>query len=199
MIRLPERGRIGIFNRSYYEETLVVRVHPELLERQRLPAATRKKHIWRDRFEDINNFERYLVRNGIIILKFFLHVSKEEQARRFLDRINLAEKNWKFSASDAKERAYWNDYMRAYEDTFNHTSTEWAPWHIIPADHKWFTRVTVSQIIVDKLKSLDLHYPKVDEAQRQELLEAKKILEAEEKGEEVIPQKHKIKIIGNKA
>jgi PPK2 family polyphosphate:nucleotide phosphotransferase len=184
MIRLPERGKIGIFNRSYYEETLVVRVHPELLERQRLPPKARNKHIWRDRFEDINNFEHYLVRNGIIILKFFLHVSKEEQARRFLDRINLTEKNWKFSAGDAKERAYWDDYMKAYEDTFNHTSTDWAPWHIIPADHKWFTRVTVAQIIVDKLKSLALHYPKVNETQRQELLEAKQVLEAEKEGEE---------------
>jgi PPK2 family polyphosphate:nucleotide phosphotransferase len=198
MVRLPERGRIGIFNRSYYEETLVVRVHPELLERQKLPAV-HNKHIWRDRFEDINNFERHLVRSGIVILKFFLHVSKEEQAQRFLKRINRPEKNWKFSMNDVRERAYWNDYMKAYEDMFNHTSTDWAPWHIIPADHKWFTRVTVAQLIVDKLKSLDLRYPEVSEAQREELLEAKQTLEAEKKGEEVVPQKNKINANSNES
>lgn len=180
LVRLPERGRIGIFNRSYYEEVLVVRVHPEMLARQKLPPAIEtSKHIWQNRFEDINNFERYLVRNGIIVLKFFLNVSKEEQARRFLDRINRPEKNWKFSRNDVKERAHWDDYMAAYEDMFNHTSTEWAPWHIIPADHKWFTRVVVAELIVDKLNSLNLHYPVVTEAQKEELLEAKKLLENE--------------------
>ncbi len=177
---LPERGRIGIFNRSYYEEVLVVRVHPEILGHQQLPAETKdKKKIWRHRFEEINNFEHYLVRNGVHVLKFFLNVSKEEQKQRFLARINTPEKNWKFSVNDAKERAFWDDYMDAFEDAFNHTSTEWAPWHIIPADHKWFTRAAVADIIISKLKSLDLSYPQLSEAHMQNLQKAKELLESE--------------------
>ena len=177
---LPERGRIGIFNRSYYEEVLVVRVHPEILGFQQLPAETKdKKKIWRRRFEEINNFEHYLVRNGVHVLKFFLNVSKEEQKQRFLARINTPEKNWKFSVNDAKERAFWDDYMDAFEDAFNHTSTEWAPWHIIPADHKWFTRAAVADIIISKLKSLDLSYPQLSEAHMQNLEKAKELLESE--------------------
>jgi PPK2 family polyphosphate:nucleotide phosphotransferase len=175
---LPERGRIGIFNRSYYEEVLVVRVHPEILERQQLPPALKQdKKIWKQRFEEINNFEKYLVNNGILVLKFYLNVSKEEQKERFLERIDRPEKNWKFSAADVKERQFWDDYMKAYEDVFTYTSTEWAPWHIIPADHKWFTRLTVAYFIYEKLKSLDLAYPEVTEAHRQELLQARELLE----------------------
>ena len=177
---LPERGNIGIFNRSYYEEVLIVRVHREILEKQQLPPEAKKKDIWERRFEEINNFEKYLVRNGIIVLKFFLNVSKSEQKKRFLDRINRPEKNWKFSVSDAKERGFWDDYQKAYEDIFNNTSTKWAPWYIIPADHKWFTRFTVANIICDKLKSLNLAYPTVSEEHKQELLKAKEMLENEE-------------------
>jgi PPK2 family polyphosphate:nucleotide phosphotransferase len=180
MKALPERGRIGIFNRSYYEEVLVVRVHPEILNGQRIPKEEKDaKNIWQKRFEDINNFERYLSRNGIVILKFFLNVSKKEQKKRFLERIDTPEKNWKFSAADVKERGHWNEYMNAYEDAFNHTSTEWAPWYIIPADHKWFTRAAVADIIVAKLQSLDLKYPTVGEERKQELLKAKEMLEGE--------------------
>ena len=179
MKALPERGRIGIFNRSYYEEVLIVRVHQEILNSQRLPPEVKEKNIWKRRFEDISNFEHYLVRNGVIVLKFFLHVSKEEQKRRFLKRLTTPEKNWKFSVGDVKERAFWDDYMQAYEDAFNHTSTQWAPWHIIPADHKWFTRAAVADIIVAKLKSLNLSYPVVTEQHRQELLKAKQLLESE--------------------
>jgi PPK2 family polyphosphate:nucleotide phosphotransferase len=177
---LPERGRIGIHNRSYYEEVLAVRVHPEFLAKQQLPPSTTGKDIWKRRFEEINNFEKYLVHNGIIVLKFFLNVSKAEQKKRFLDRINLPEKNWKFSVSDATERAFWDDYMRAFEDMFNHTSTEWAPWYIIPADHKWFTRLAVGSIVTRTLKNLDLKYPTVSETHRQELLKAKEMLENED-------------------
>ncbi|RAM53229.1 MAG: polyphosphate kinase 2 family protein [Hapalosiphonaceae cyanobacterium JJU2] len=177
---LPERGRIGIFNRSYYEEVLIVRVHPELLARQKLPFQTQDNHIWQQRFEEINNFEKYLVNNGIVVLKFFLNVSKEEQKKRFLKRIELPEKNWKFSTSDAKERQLWDEYMKAYEDVFNHTNTEWAPWHIIPADHKWFTHISVAYFLYEKMKSLNLAYPKVSEEHYTELLKAKEILETEE-------------------
>ena len=177
---LPERGRIGIFNRSYYEEVLVVRVHPELLAKQNLPKEAQGKDIWKKRFKQINHFEEYLVNNGIIVLKFFLNVSKEEQKKRFLDRINQPEKNWKFSASDAQERQHWDEYMQAYEEMFSNTSTDHAPWYIVPADHKWFTRLVVSDIIVDKLKSLNLSYPEVSEARRLELLEAKEVLESED-------------------
>ncbi|MBE9013516.1 polyphosphate kinase 2 family protein [Pseudanabaenaceae cyanobacterium LEGE 13415] len=178
---LPERGRIGIFNRSYYEEVLVVRVHPELLAKQKLPKEALGKDIWEKRFKQINHFEKYLVNNGIIVLKFFLNVSKEQQKKRFLDRIDQPEKNWKFSASDAKERQHWNEYMSAYEEMFSNTSTEHAPWYIVPADHKWFTRLVVSDIIVNKLKSMNLTYPEVSEQHRLELLEVKKMLESEPK------------------
>jgi PPK2 family polyphosphate:nucleotide phosphotransferase len=179
MKALPERGRIGLFNRSYYEEVLVVRVHPELLKFQQLPPKSKDKTIWKNRFKEINNFERYLAQNGIHVLKFFLNVSKDEQKKRFLDRINKPEKNWKFSINDAKERGHWKEYMTAYEDMFNNTSTEWSPWHIIPADNKWFTRAAVADLIVSKLKSLKLHYPKVSEAHKEELLKAKALLESE--------------------
>lgn len=181
MKALPERGGIGIFNRSYYEEVLIVRVHPELLELQKLPPAAKGKGIWNHRFEEINAYEKYLVRNGIVVLKFFLNLSKEEQKRRLLARINTPSKNWKLSLSDVKERAYWDDYMRAFEDTFNHTSTEHAPWYIIPADNKWFTRTVVADVIVEKLKSLKLSYPAMNGKQRQQLLEAKSLLENESK------------------
>jgi len=174
----PERGRIGIFNRSYYEEVLIVRVHPEILNSQRLSPGS-LKGIWKKRFQQINSFERYLVENGIHVMKFFLNLSPEEQKRRFLERIETPEKNWKFSLSDAKERARWDDYMKAYEDAFQHTSTKWAPWHVIPADNKWFTHVAVADLIVAKLKSLKLSYPTVSEEHREELLRAKAALENE--------------------
>jgi len=176
---LPERGRIGIFNRSYYEEVLVVRVHPEILQLQQLPPESRKKGIWKRRFEEINNFERYLVHNGIHILKFFLNVSKEEQKRRFLARIDTPEKNWKFSFGDAHEREHWDEYMAAFEDAFSHTSTTHAPWYIIPADNKWFAHAAVADVIVSKLKSLNLRYPQVGEAHLEELQKAKALLENE--------------------
>lgn len=179
MRALPERGRIGIFNRSYYEEVLVVRVHPEILEQQQLPPSAVGKKIWQHRFEEINNFEKYLVRNGVIVLKFFLNVSKAEQKKRFLERIDRPEKNWKFSAADAQERGHWDEYMQAYEELFTHTSTAEAPWHIIPADRKWFTRLSVADIICSKLAELDLKYPALTEAQQQELAKAKEILENE--------------------
>jgi PPK2 family polyphosphate:nucleotide phosphotransferase len=177
---LPERGRIGIFNRSYYEELLVVRVHPEILAQQQLHYIPQGNQIWQQRFEEINNFEKYLVNNGIVVLKFFLNVSKKEQKKRFLDRIKSPEKHWKFSANDVKERAFWDDYMTAYEQVFNHTSSEWAPWYIIPADRKWFTHLVVSEIICKKLRELNLQYPTISEEHRQKLLEAKKMLESEE-------------------
>jgi PPK2 family polyphosphate:nucleotide phosphotransferase len=180
MKALPERGRVGIFNRSYYEETLVVRVHPELLKKQQLPHIPEDNRIWQQRFEEINNFEKYLVNNGIIILKLFLNVSKSEQKKRFLARIETPEKNWKFSASDVIERAFWDDYMQAYEDIFNHTSTESAPWYIIPADRKWFTRLVVADIICSKLKELNLRYPTVSEEHQRQLLKAKQLLENED-------------------
>jgi PPK2 family polyphosphate:nucleotide phosphotransferase len=173
---LPERGRIGIFNRSYYEEALVVRVHPEFLEKQKLPPELVTKDIWKDRFQDIRNIERYLTRNGIVIHKFFLHVSKKEQKRRFLERLENPEKNWKFSANDAKEREFWNDYMNAYEDIIRETATKEAPWYVVPADNKWFTRVIVGAAIIDALASLDLSYPKVGKEKQQELAAAKRAL-----------------------
>ena len=179
---LPERGRIGIFNRSYYEEVLVVRVHPEILEAQRLPPEVDRKRIWKHRFDDINNFEKYLARNGIVVLKFFLHLSKEEQRRRLLARIDTPEKNWKFSVGDVKERGYWDDYMSAYEDALNQTSTEWAPWYVVPADHKWFTRTAVADVILSKLKSLRLSHPQISDSDRKQLKQAKKLLEAEPGG-----------------
>ena len=167
--QLPERGRIGIFNRSYYEEVLVVRVHPELLARQKVPPALVTGQIWRERFEDINAFERYLTRNGVIIRKFFLHVSKREQRQRLLRRLEQPAKQWKFSLDDIHERQKWGQYMNAYEDMIRHTATDRAPWHVVPADHKWFTRVVVAEAIVEALESLDLAYPKVSSAKRKEL------------------------------
>lgn len=175
---MPERGRIGIFNRSYYEEVLVVRVHPELLDHQKIPPSARE-NIWKRRYEQINNMEKYLSENGVVILKFFLNVSKEEQKKRFLERIDRPEKNWKFSTADAKERAFWDNYQQAYEDCLNRTSTEWAPWFVVPADNKWFTRLTVSEIVVRTLKRLNLRYPEVSEERRRELLEIRKLLEDE--------------------
>jgi PPK2 family polyphosphate:nucleotide phosphotransferase len=177
MKQVPERGRIGIFNRSYYEEVLVVRVHPEILQNQRIPRGLAGKDIWKERFEQINAYERYLTRNGTVILKFFLNVSSSEQKKRFLERIDTPEKNWKFSPADVRERAFWKDYMKAYEDVFNNTSTTWAPWHIIPADRKWFTRTAVADIIVRTLESLNLTYPTPDPEHLKGLKEARTILE----------------------
>jgi PPK2 family polyphosphate:nucleotide phosphotransferase len=174
---LPERGRIGIFNRSYYEETLVVRVHPEILANQRLPPALVTKDIWKERFQDIRGIERYLARNGMAILKFFLHVSKEEQKKRFLERIEEPEKNWKFSWSDVKEREHWDDYMAAYEDMIRNTATKAAPWYVVPADNKWFARIVVAAAIIDALDSLDLKYPKADDRKLKELAAAKRALQ----------------------
>lgn len=177
---LPERGKIGIFNRSHYEEVLVVRVHPAILQSQPLPdEIKRDKNIWKDRFRQIRKWEDHLAENGTHILKFFLNVSKDEQKKRFLDRIEEADKNWKFNSGDAKERAFWDDYMKAYTEAIEATSTERSPWFIIPADKKWFTRVAVSEIIVKKMESLDLKYPSVSDAHKAELAEAKKRLESE--------------------
>ncbi len=176
---LPERGRIGIFNRSYYEEVLVVRVHPEFLLRQGLPESEKGKALWEHRFEDINAVERYLDRNGITILKFFLHVSAKEQKERFLERIERPEKNWKFSINDVKERGHWKEYMDAYEEMLEHTSTAWAPWYVIPADRKWFTRALVADIIIKSLESMNLRYPALSEAQKQDLAKAKDLLKNE--------------------
>lgn len=173
---LPERGRIGIFNRSYYEETLVVRVHREFLEKQKLPPDLITKDIWKERFQDIRSIERYLTRNGVAIRKFFLHVSNKEQKKRFLERIDEPEKNWKFSANDAKEREYWDDYMEAYEDMIRNTATKRAPWYVVPADNKWFTRVIVAAAVIEALDSLDLKYPKVSDSKLKELAAAKKAL-----------------------
>ncbi|HEY7113454.1 MAG TPA: polyphosphate kinase 2 family protein [Thermoanaerobaculia bacterium] len=173
---LPERGRIGIFNRSYYEETTAVRVHPEFLAGQKLPPGSITKHIWDERFQDIRAFERYLTRNGVIVRKFFLHVSKGEQKRRFLERLDNPEKNWKFSANDIKERGFWSEYQKAYEETIRNTATEDAPWYVVPADNKWFTRVVVAAAVVETLASLGLDYPKVNEAKRNELAAARKTL-----------------------
>ena len=173
---LPERGRIGIFNRSYYEEALVVRVHPELLAKQKIPPQLVTKNIWEERYQDIRNIERYLARNGVVIRKFFLHVSAGEQRKRFLERLDNSAKNWKFSSADSRERGFWKDYMNAYEDMICNTATEYAPWYVVPADNKWFTRVVVAAAVIDALASLDLQYPEVGEAQRQELEVAKKEL-----------------------
>lgn len=173
---LPERGHIGIFNRSYYEEVLVVRVHPELLKSEKQPASLVGKKIWDERFEDIRSFERHMTRSGTVILKFFLNLSKKEQKQRFLARLDEPEKNWKFSAGDIHERKYWDDYQDAYEDMIRNTATEEAPWYVIPADNKWFTRLVVSTVLVNTLESLDLSYPKVDAAKHKELEAAKKVL-----------------------
>jgi PPK2 family polyphosphate:nucleotide phosphotransferase len=178
-ITLPRRGHIGIFNRSYYEEVLVVRVHPEFLTGQKLPPALKDDKIWKRRFEQINYFEKYLVENGIVVLKFFLNVSKEEQGRRFQERATQPEKNWKFSMADMKERERWDDYMNAFEDLFNHTSTEWAPWYIVPADNKWFTRMAVAAVLYNTMKNLNLAYPVVSEEQQKALALASAELEKE--------------------
>ena len=173
---LPERGRIGIFNRSYYEETLVVRVHPEFLAGQKIPEKLVTRRIWKERFEDINAFERYLSRNGVLVRKFFLHVSKEEQKRRFLSRLDEPAKNWKFSAADVRERGHWDEYQKAYEAVIRQTSTRHAPWFVVPADNKWFTRLVVAAAVIDALESLDLSFPKVDDAKKKELSQARAAL-----------------------
>jgi PPK2 family polyphosphate:nucleotide phosphotransferase len=176
---IPERGRIGIFNRSYYEEVLVVRVHKELLERERMPPSLITKNIWNERFSDINAYEQYLSRNGVVIRKFFLNLSKTEQKRRFLSRLDEPAKNWKFSTADITERERWNEYMIAYEEMIQHTATPHAPWYVVPADKKWYTRLVVSAAIIDALEELNLRYPTVDAAQRKELKAARKLLEHE--------------------
>jgi PPK2 family polyphosphate:nucleotide phosphotransferase len=177
---LPERGRIGIFNRSYYEDVLIVKVHPEMLEERKLPPGKRGKSFWQARYEDINGFERHLSRNGFIILKFFLNISKQEQKRRFRERLERPEKHWKFSAADLAERAFWDSYMEAYEDALSATSTEWAPWYIVPADNKWGTRAIVADILTTRIKSLDLHYPEMSEEERKALAEARQKLADED-------------------
>jgi PPK2 family polyphosphate:nucleotide phosphotransferase len=176
---LPERGKIGIFNRSYYEEVLVVRVHPELLAREKIPHQLCSEDIWQKRFEDINAFEHYLSRNGIVVLKFFLHLSKKEQKKRFLERLDAPGKNWKFSVSDVLERQQWEKYMRAYEDMIRNTSTKHAPWYVVPADHKWFTRLVVAEATIDAMEKLDLSFPKMDAEKRKELKAARAALERE--------------------
>ena len=176
---LPERGRIGIFNRSYYEEVLVVRVHPDLLARQKLPPSRMGKGIWKERFKDIRAFERYLGRNGLLVRKFFLHVSRDEQRKRFLERIDNPEKNWKFAAADVEERSFWKKYMSAYEDMIRNTATPDAPWYVVPADNKWFTRIVVAAAVIDALASLDLKYPEVDLRKRRDLAAARRALRAE--------------------
>ncbi len=177
--RVPGRGQIGIFNRSYYEELLVVRVHPQLLENEKLPKSLVTKHIWQERYEDINNLERYATRNGIAVVKFFLHLSKEEQKKRFLERLDTPDKNWKFSASDVKEREFWDAYQDAYQEMIRHTATDYAPWYVVPADNKWFTRIVVSHAVVDTLKGMNLTYPKLSGAEKAALEEARKQLENE--------------------
>jgi PPK2 family polyphosphate:nucleotide phosphotransferase len=174
--RVPERGRIGIFNRSYYEEVLVVRVHPQILQKQKVPRELLTKRLWDERHEDIRSFERYLGRNGVLVRKFFLNVSKEEQKKRFLERIDQPDKNWKFSTADSHERKHWNDYQRAYEDMIRATATKEAPWYVVPADNKWFSRLVVAAAVIDALSSLDLAYPVIDAAQKKELAAAKKEL-----------------------
>jgi PPK2 family polyphosphate:nucleotide phosphotransferase len=179
MKSMPERGHIGIFNRSYFEEVLVVRVHPEILKNEKLPDSLVTKNIWKERFEDINCFERYATRNGIAIVKFFLHLSRKEQKRRFLERLDTPDKNWKFSSADVKERQFWDKYQDAYEDMIRHTATEYAPWYVVPADNKWFTRLVVSQAIVDALKAMKLKYPKLSSEAKTSLAKARTQLENE--------------------
>ncbi len=186
-IALPARGRIGIFNRSYYEETIVVRVHPELLQKQRLPQKLITGDIWDQRFEDIGNFERYLAHNGVMPIKFFLHISKEEQRQRLLARIDDPEKRWKFAAHDVEERKLWDDYMRAYEETIRHTATKHAPWYVVPSDHKWFTRLVVAATLVEQMEQLNLKFPKYDDGSLEELEQIRASLRAE------MPQKDKAK------
>jgi polyphosphate kinase 2 (PPK2 family) len=179
MKALPERGRIGIFNRSYYEDVLVVKVHKEILEKQKLPNGKHGKSFWEERYDDINAFERHLVRSGTVVLKFFLHVSKKEQKQRFMDRLERAEKNWKFSLTDLNERAYWDDYVDAYEKAIGETSTKWAPWYIVPADDKWASRAMVADIVTSALRGLGLKFPEITDEQRALLEQARKILEQE--------------------
>ena len=178
-LKLPERGRIGIFNRSYYEEVLVVKVHPEFLASQKVPADLVDKNIWKNRYDEIRNYEKYLSRNGTVLLKFFLHLSKKEQKKRFLERIENPDKNWKFSSNDAKERSHWDEYMDAYEEMIQNTATKHAPWYVVPADNKWYTRLVVAAALIDTLASLDLAYPKVSEDKLAELEEARIALENE--------------------
>jgi len=177
--RLPGRGEIGIFNRSHYEEVLVVRVHPELLDRQKLPAACQGKGVWERRYREINDWEHFLADNGFKVVKLFLNLSKEEQRIRFLRRVDDAEKNWKFSAADARERKYWDDYQAAFSDMLSNTSTEWAPWYVIPADHKWFARICVSAVLARTLMDIDPRFPQVDKAKKEDLAETRALLEAE--------------------
>jgi PPK2 family polyphosphate:nucleotide phosphotransferase len=177
--RLPKRGQIGIFNRSYYEEVLVVRVHPKILQNEKLPKTLITKHIWQERFEDINCFERYVTRNGIAVVKFFLHLSKKEQKRRFLERLDTPDKNWKFSSDDVKERQCWDAYQDVYEDMIRHTASEHAPWYVVPSDNKWFTRLVVAQAVVDTLKRMDLKYPKMSGPEKTALAQARTQLENE--------------------
>ena len=179
MKALPERGRIGIFNRSYYEDVLVVRVHPELLEKQKLPPGKRGQGFWRDRYEDINAFERHLVRNGTLVLKFFLNVSKKEQKKRFLERLENEEKNWKFSTADLAERSHWDEYTEAFEDMLSETSTDWAPWYVVPADNKWVTRAVVADILTRSIRDLGLEAPKVSKEKKRELAAARRRLLSE--------------------
>ncbi|WP_213738839.1 polyphosphate kinase 2 family protein [Bradyrhizobium sp. dw_411] len=181
-VALPERGKIGIFNRSYYEECLVTRVHPGILAKEKIPPSLMTKNIWRERFEDIRAFERYLARNGTIVLKFFLNVSKQEQRERFLDRLDQPSKNWKFSMADITERAFWNRYQAVYQDIVRHTSTAAAPWHVVPADHKWFARVVIGSAIVSALDGLNLKFPRVDKASLAEFKRVREALENEGKG-----------------
>jgi PPK2 family polyphosphate:nucleotide phosphotransferase len=177
--RLPRRGEIGVFNRSHYEEVLVVRVHPELLERQKLPPSARRKGVWGRRYQEINDWEHFLADNGFKVVKLFLNLSKEEQRIRFLKRVDLPQKNWKFSAADARERSCWDDYQAAFSKMLSNTSTEWAPWYVVPADHKWFARICVSAVLAQTLLEIDPHYPAVDAAKRQDLAETRTLLEAE--------------------
>jgi PPK2 family polyphosphate:nucleotide phosphotransferase len=188
-VALPQRGRIGIFNRSYYEECLVVRVHPETLAKEKIPKRLVTRNIWRERFEDISGFERYLARNGTVILKFFLNVSKQEQRKRFLDRLDEPAKNWKFSMADISERALWNKYQAAYQEIIRHTSSVGAPWHVVPADHKWFARVVIGSAIVSALDKLDLRFPRADPASLEEFKKVRKALENEGKTSAVVKAK----------
>jgi polyphosphate kinase 2 (PPK2 family) len=176
---MPERGRIGIFNRSYYEEVLTVKVHPESLVAQKVPQILIGKNVWEERYEDIRNVERYLTRNGIVICKFFLHLSKKEQKKRFLERLDNADKYWKFSGADLEERGFWKQYQEAYEDMIRATATDYAPWYVVPADNKWYSRLVVAAALIDALGSLDLRFPEVDEAQKAKLTAAREILQKE--------------------
>lgn len=178
MKRLPERGRIGVFNRSHYEEVLVVRVHPEVLANEKIADSLITKRIWKERYRDINAFERYLTRNGVVIRKFFLHISPEEQRKRLLERLDDPAKNWKFSIADVHEREYWDDYMEAYEEMLRHTSSKQSPWFVVPADNKWFARLVVAAAIIDALEDMDLAFPKLNAAKRKELQEVRKALES---------------------